>query len=139
MSAAGTQPVPYEWNGQPGLVVPWLGEKMALCLGRDGPNWLAATQEPRMSALVGRLDAGRPVTADMSVEVNWRKAGACAEALIRQAAAAELISRMDLNDVETQLVPWARALGRLGRLRLEFRSKGDRLAFEGFLGEQVED
>jgi len=137
--AAGAQPVPYEWNGQPGLVVPWLGEKMALCLGRDGPNWLVATQEPRMNALVGRLDAGRPVTADMSVEVNWRKAGACAEALIRQAAVAELIPRMDLDDAEAQLVPWARALGRLGRLHIEFRSQNDRLAFEGFLGEQVED
>jgi len=132
---ADADPLAYEWNEHPGQVAPLLGEKVALCLGRFGRDWLATSREPLMAALVGQLQAGSQVNADVTLRVNWRKLGICAERLVRQAAALELIPRMNAADAETRLIPLAQDLARLGRLQLELRSEDDRIVFEGFLAQ----
>ena len=134
---AETDTVPYEWEEHPGVLAPLWGEKAAVCLGQYGSDWLATSQEPLMAALVGKLRAGAPVNADMSIRVDWHKLGTCAETLVRRAAALELIPRMNAADAEVRLVPSVRNLARFGTLRLDVRAAGDeRVVFEGLLAEQ---
>jgi len=127
------QTIPYEWNGQPGLLAPWLGEKLTVCLGSYDRDWLATSQEPVMNDLIGALRPADPVEADVVVRVNWQELAATAGVLVRKAADFELIPRMNAQDAQKRLIPFLRAASELGSARLEGRCRGDRIAFRGFL------
>lgn len=128
---------PFEWQGSPGWVAPWWGEEATLCLGQSGQDWLLTSQEPLMAALAGRLQSGEPVEAAMALRIDWRKLEACAEHLLREAAALELIPRMNAEDVEATLLPPLRPLAELGTLRLDFNADTDGwVAFNGKLAQE---
>ena len=127
------QTIPYEWNGQPGLLAPWLGEKLTVCLGSYDRDWLVTSQEPVMNDLIGSLRPAHPVEADVVVRVNWQKLAATAGVLVRKAADFELIPRMNAQDAQERLIPFVEAASELGSARLEGHCRGDRIAFRGFL------
>jgi len=137
MAAAGPA-MPYEWDGHPGTVAPRAGEKAALCLTRAGACWLAASQEPAMARLLREMDtSGKPFEGEPGrvavVAVNFAKSAAKAEWLARQGAKLELTPGVNAADLEKNVMPLLRALGRLGRLQLDFYADGDRLRFTGSL------
>lgn len=130
--------VPYEWAGNEGWIIPWMGEELALCLGSCQPDWFVTTQEPLMSRLAGGLGEGEAVDADAVVRVDWKKLGDCAQALARRAAELELIPRMDVRDVERKVLPVFRAIGRNGDLLIQVERQGKRAAFHGCLAAKRE-
>jgi len=134
--AFGDTAIDYEWDARPGVLAPWVGEKLTLCLGRSGNDWLTASQEPVMAALNGRLKEAPSVDADAAARVDWASLTECAEDLLRTGVALELVPRMDVAGLEERVLPFVRAMGALGRLEIEVRDEGGRLAFEGFLARQ---
>jgi hypothetical protein len=133
---AASFPLPCEWNGEPGLLAPMLGEKLAVCLGRNGRDWLAASQEPVMTSLAGHLAAGREVAADVSVRGDWETIGLVAERLLKQAGELELVPRMGQDDVETELVPIARGVSGLGVFEIDGQADGTWLNLKGALARE---
>ncbi|NIA12890.1 MAG: hypothetical protein GWP08_02325 [Nitrospiraceae bacterium] len=133
---SGDTAIDYEWDARPGVLAPWVGEKLTLCLGRSGNDWLTGSQEPVMAALNGRLNEAPPVAADAAVRVDWASLAECVEDLLRTAAELELVPRMNTADVEKMVLPFVRAVGVLGHLKIEAKDEGDRLAFEGLLARQ---
>lgn len=128
--------VPAEWQGQAGLIAPLLGEKLALCLARAGPDWFAASQEPVMARLLGMLRDSDEIDADLALRMDWRKLGAALEKLARQAHAMELIPSHGTHSLSEKLLPLARAGAGLGTLQVNGCMEGDRLYFDGFLALQ---
>ncbi len=130
---AQEQPIPSSWSGHPGWIVPWLGEKLSLCLMQTDEYALATSQEPLMARLAEGLNP-HPVQANaLAIHVDWSKTGECVAALLRQAAQYELIPGKDGRDVEQEYIPVTRALSRLGMLRVEASSDGNILNFSGTL------
>jgi hypothetical protein len=136
---ACTDTLPYEWAGRSGLIVPLLSEQFALCLAGYGNDWYAATQEPLMARLLGRLEPGEAVDADVAVRIDWRPIGGFAETLLRRAAEFDLIPRRGLNDVEYEFVPLARLVSQLGTLEVLGRADKGGIAFEGYLVMPLEE
>lgn len=137
--------IPYEWDGQPGVMAPRAGEKATLCLSSAGQFWLAASQEPAMARLVRAAQNPRGQAKELIgefavVEVNWTAAASKAEALARQAAKFELLPHMNAEDLEAKVLPLLRALGSQGRARLDFTPSDDgrRLEFHGSLTSEAE-
>ncbi len=130
---------PFEWNGVPGMVSPVVGERWTLCLAAWEDTWLAATREAAMARVAGRLAERPGIRADVAVRVDWTKCGTFLERFLRRAAQLELVRGMDAREAEHIVLPYTRALGRLGALRLQGRMEGDRLHFEGRLAETVEE
>jgi hypothetical protein len=128
--------LPYEWDRHPGVIVPWMGEKLSACFASDERNWFVTSQGPAMARLVGSLREANPLQADVAVRLCWNKLAVRAEILLRKAAELELIPRMNAKDAQDRLVPYIKAMARLGALRLDGRSAGDRVTFAGFLARQ---
>jgi len=133
--AAGS--VPYEWNNCPGWMAPWAGEKLALCFSGQDRDWFVTTRESTMAELAGKLKEALPVEADATVRINWEDLAARAGVLVRKAGELELIPGMNSRDVERDVMPWVRALGRMGRLRLDGTCESDRVVFRGILAQQA--
>jgi hypothetical protein len=128
--------IPHEWDGRPGIVIPWMGEKLMLCLATRDQDRLLTTQEPLMAELIGAEITGRPREADAALALNWAKAGHCAGALLARAADLELVPRMNRKDVEIEWMPYIRAASHLGTLDLQATSRDGRIVFQGFLARQ---
>ena len=135
---AASFPLPCEWAGEPGLLAPLLGEKLAVCLGQSGRDWLAASQEPVMASLAGHLAEGPEVAADVALRGDWETIGKAVERLLHRAGELELVPRMGEADVEAELVPVARGLSRLGVLELDGQAEGTWLNFKGALARERE-
>lgn len=136
---ANEPPIPSFWNEHAGWIMPWLGEKLSLCLAQTDTLALATSQEPLMARLAGRMNL-HPISANaLAVRADWAKIGESLSALLRQAASLELIPEKDPHDVEQDLLPIARALTRLGNLCIDASSDGTALLFSGtlFSGEGI--
>ncbi len=130
---ASEDALPSSWGGHPGWILPWLGEKLSLCLTQTDGYALVTSQEPLMARLAGRMTP-HPVGANaLAIQVDWAKTGECVAALLRQAAQLELIPGKDSRDVEQDYIPATRALSRLGALCVEASSDGTTLNFSGTL------
>ncbi|HPO14102.1 MAG TPA: hypothetical protein PLI09_11705 [Candidatus Hydrogenedentes bacterium] len=130
---ANEPPVPSFWNEHPGWIMPWLGEKLSLCLVQTGTCALATSQEPLMARLAGRMNLYSINANALALRADWAKIGDSLSALLRQAAPLELIPEKDSRDVEQDVIPIARALSRLGKLRIDASSDGNKLFFSGTL------
>ena len=128
--------IPHEWEGRPGIVIPWLGEKLMLCLAGRDRDWLLTTREPLMAELIGAQAAGPPIYADAALTLDWSKAGRCAATLVQKASDLELIPRMNRKDVEREWMPYVRAATRLGSLHLYGTARDGRVVFKGLLAQQ---
>jgi len=124
---------PYAWSHGEGWLAPVWGEKGTLCLAAQGDCWLAATQEPVMERVLGRLKAEDAVDADLSLRLDWEEAGRTAALVLQEAARRELLPRADSRDTERDWAPWARAMSRMGVLEIDARAGDGVLEFEGFL------
>lgn len=139
LAAAGPL-LPYEWDGQPGLIAPRQGEKAAMCLSSQGRDWLVASQEPVMARLLRALrqapqpknDCGEHA-ADAVTAIDWARAAKQAQSLARKWADLELFPRMNGEDVNEELIPLLRALERLGGARLYWAQEDARLVCRGAL------
>ena len=89
--ASSDTAIDYEWDARPGVLAPWVGEKLTLCLGRCGNDWLAASQEPVMAVVNGRLRGAPSVAADAAVRVDWASLAECVEDLLRSGVELELV------------------------------------------------
>lgn len=128
---------PYEWDTVRGVLVPWLGERLTLCLASDEKDWLATSQEPLMARLLGSREETKGVASDFSadgaVTVNWRECAEPVGKLLTNAADFEFLGRMNKRDCERDLLPFVQALGKLGTLRVYAYSEQERVRFEGWL------
>lgn len=128
---------PYEWDTVRGLLIPWLGERVTLCLASTGNDWLATSQEPLMARLLGTREEAKnmdsTVSADGTISVNWREFAEPAGKLLTNAADLGLLDRVNKKDCERDLLPFVQALGKLGMLRLYAHSEQERVRFEGWL------
>lgn len=141
LATQGTSaPRPYEWSGVPGLLLPLMGPQAVLCLGRQGTTWRLATQEPVMNHLFITAASSRPTPADSEtvITIDWAAMGRAVEEVIVEGARLELIPRMNSQDVNDQWLPWVRAIGALGRGRLDGRRSERRFEFQGHLSEPPE-
>jgi hypothetical protein len=130
---SGRPVFPYEWNGCPGRLSPVLGEKVSLCLAQDGAVALAASREPVMAGLAGRLKKTAPVRADLVLTWAWPELARQTEILLRRAAAAELIPGMNCRDAESRILPWLRVMAAMGRARFTGVCDGGGLVLDGVL------
>ncbi len=136
---AGVDGLRFEWEGEPGVVAPLIGEKAALCVGRYGYDWFVASQEPVMALCVGGMRDAAPLDADASLRLSWLKAASVAADLLGEAARLELIRGEDSQSIDADLLPIVEAAGRLGALALQGRREGERLVFEGQLATHNEE
>jgi hypothetical protein len=125
--------IPHEWGGKSGVAIPWIGEKLLLCLAVRDRDWLFATQEPLMARMIASKTPESNVAADAALEIDWKKAGRCAEKLSMKFADSELLPGMNAKDLERDWLPFVRAAARLGSVRLEGRAHDKRLEFKGYL------
>jgi hypothetical protein len=127
------QTIPLEWDGQPGVLLPWLTEKLTLCLAQDNGYWVAATQEPLMASLVGKLKPETAVTADMVVRMDWAGFARKTQSLLMKAAENELVPFMNKEDVADKFNPLFDVAAQFGALRIEAAAADARVEFRGFL------
>ncbi len=136
--AEGALQVPYSWAGRPGIVVPVLGEKASLCLSSDRELWMAASQEPVMQRLMGRIGPREERQSDLVIRVDWKGIAGVANHLLLRAGTLELIPRQSAQDLSGTWMPYVHALARLGALELEALPEGEWLRFGGHLGAALE-
>ncbi len=128
--------IDYEWQGQPGTSVPWLGESVSPCLCGYGRDWILTTNEPRMASLAGALLPGPTEAPDVDVtaRVEWDATAGAAKSMLLQLASRDLLPEYGLQDAEADLSPKLDALGKLGSFRLDGRVLEDGwLEFDGRL------
>ena len=128
-----SEPIPYEWRREPGVLAPLFGEEAAICLSRSGRDWLVTSREPLMDALTGALNAGQKADADLALRLRWDIIGESAYYLIQAMSEAELVPHRNRGDVAVDLLPIALGLGRLGRAELDGKAEGAWLVLEGIL------
>ena len=128
--------LPYEWDGHPGVVAPCAGEKAAVCLSSFGTDWLAASQEPAMAALMSAVQQTGVqcrVPNEALVAINWSKTVEVVQLLAQKAAKLELLPRMNSADLEKTVMPLLRALARQENAHLHLWMNRQRLEFKGAL------
>jgi hypothetical protein len=124
--------IPFEWADRPGVLTPWLSEKMTLCLGRTETFWVATTQEPLMADFALHAVETPHVEADAMVYLDWDRVGQMTEALLQQLEQLELLRTSSSGGY----APYADRLRRLGVLEITGQARDDRLSFEGYLAQQ---
>jgi hypothetical protein len=135
--AAPDVALPYEWAGEPGLLIPWLGEELTLCLGRHGKDWLAATREPAMAAMAGEVPESETINGDLHVRLHWNRFADVFLEWARNAALAGMITGLGSTDVDERIAPQLRALGTMGALELRADAQSDQVIFEGMLARAI--
>ena len=131
--------IPYAWNNTEGAIMPLLGEKLSVCLAREGGYWLAASQEPVMSMVLYHLDSGVAVRGGSSVGVNWAKVATLGDGIGRRW---DWSAWGDNEGGGVDGYSWrafVRTVERLGTLRLRAHvDQGDTL-LEGFVARGAGD
>jgi len=136
--STGTSAYPAEWNGQPGLRIPWLGESVTLCLGRGGRDWLVTTREPAMALLASTVREGTAVDADAMLRLYWEPASRVLRQSVRQAPQWKLLPGTGARDADRRLGPVFDFMSKLGKITVNAQGQEDGLvAFEGFLAQPV--
>lgn len=125
--------IPYEWSTRPGWQLPWLGERFTICSAASGEwSWITSTAALMESSISEtRLTACE--AADWRLELDWGKATAAAKTLTELAAQNEMIPRMDLADVQEEILPWISVLGECGTLSLTGHVAESGLTVDGYL------
>ncbi len=125
--------LPFEWNGAPGWLRPWLGSKLSIGVSAWGGTRTIATQERLMPRYVRQLVDAPAVNADMALQIDWTQLGPAIDRLLLKAARNELLPRMNERDVEQHLSPYVRMLEPVGVCRMRGIVRDDELWFEGAL------
>ena len=125
--------LPYEWEGKRGQIVPYLGERWALCLARDDKDWFATSNQLLMGKGLGKLSAGPPIQADLMLQLDWMKLGECMTRILNAAAEEELLMWKDVSDLGRDWMPYVDGMKKLGTLELRAIRESDRVRFEGHL------
>lgn len=126
--------VPYEWDGNPGLILPWLGEDLSICLGRKGSDWLVTTRQPLMAVLTGSArQIETTLDADACIFVDWERLAKKSSEVALLLARNQLILRMNEEDARQNVLPFLNALARMGTLHVIVHQKTDIIRFEGVL------
>jgi hypothetical protein len=128
--------IDYEWQGEPGVYLPWLGETLSPCLGRFGHDYIATLNEPAMASLVGALRSGPsdPPDVDLTLRVSWKPASDLAKQAISTFATGGLIPRMSAEEAQREITPMFDAIGELGTLWIDGKALEDGWTeFNGYL------
>ncbi len=123
--------IPYEWSGNAGWMTPWQGEGAHLFVVANDRTRAFTNHEATMAALMARERAGRVVSDDALIEVDAPRLSKILIDLTRKAAKNELWPEKNYDDVEHDIVPWLRAFGALGEIRLEGRYENGPLVLRG--------
>jgi hypothetical protein len=115
---ADIEGIPYEWEGNAGTLYPMVGSQWAPCLGYKGRDWIGASRERVMRALVEDLGEGAAVPADFTLQVDWEQVSEAIVHMLTQVEDLELFPEMNREEVRTNLVPIAKALRHLGRTEI---------------------
>jgi len=127
------QSIPFEWNGNPGWIRPWLGEKLGVCWTVDDQLLYYTNQQSVMARTVGRMETATPSSAHLELAIDWARVSRVGTDLVRVAAKHELLPRMNAADAEDLVVPYMRSLAQFGALHVECKSDGSSVRFEGHL------
>lgn len=133
------QSIPFEWNGHPGWIRPWLGEKFAVCWTADENHLYYANQQSIMARTVGRMETSSPSTAHIDLALDWAKFSRVAADLVREAADHELLPRMNRSDAESLVLPYFFSLAQFGSLHVQGKSDGSTVEFTGRLADTDEE
>jgi hypothetical protein len=128
--------IDYEWQGQPGVYIPWLGETLSPCLSGCGRDWIATLNEPAMASLVCALLPGptEPPDVDASLRISWDATSEILTSVVLHAAERELLPGIGGREVQSEYAPKLDALGKLGILQLNAQAlEGGWLEFDGQL------
>lgn len=129
--------IPFEWQRRPGMLAPVLGERLSLCLGQYGRDWYLTTNEKCMARLAGNMREDKTVEADAVLALNYRQLGRTLEAGLETFAELEVIPGRNAQEIRANLAPIAKAVGRLGGMRLNGWSEDNWTVFRGFLAEDL--
>ncbi|MBM3289815.1 MAG: hypothetical protein FJY92_06650 [Candidatus Hydrogenedentes bacterium] len=136
----GRQTIPFRWNGFDGIVAPVLGSEFSPCVARTRHEWIVTTREPLMAALAGQLADGPACAAetDIALRASWGKIGEVAEAIARELGQNEVVPRMNLDDINADIVPKITALSKLGEIAIDASAHESTLKFSGHLAKAIE-
>ncbi len=123
--------IPYEWSGRVGWMTPWKGEGANLFVMADERSRVFTNQEATMAKLMARERAGRIASDDARIEIDTARLAKILSDLTRQTAKDELWPERNADDVERDVIPWLKALGALGTIRLEGKYEGEGITLRG--------
>lgn len=123
--------IPYEWSGATGWMTPWRGEGANLFVVANERARVFANEEATMAKIMARERAGSVSSQDAVIDVDAPRLADVLIDLAREAAANELWPEMNADDVEREVVPWIRAFGALGEIRLEGKYENGPLVLRG--------
>jgi len=131
ISEAG--PLPFIWNGHDGWAAPVLGEELTLCITEKEGWWIVSSREPLMARILEPLSLKEAPESSFLMYIDWKLLGETLVSALRQAASLELIPRMNLKDVDSELVPLARLLSACHWFTLNAQIQEDGALLQGFL------
>ncbi len=129
--------VPVEWEDQPGLIAPLLGDEFAINLGRIDRYWCFSTNQKSMARYLGSFEKGEPIDADLSVTVNYGRVVEPLRDVLNVWSEFEPFPKSSGREMVAEYEPWLSAIGNLGAFRLQGKITDEGLFLKGFLSQPV--
>jgi len=129
---------PYLWNGCAGWMFPLFGDQFSLYgFQRDGTQYLAS-REP-LAAMLASVSHTVPVDTsdDVLLNMDWKRTAPLARETVVWAAAHELLSETNAEDLDAAFIPVMNALSRCGTLNLTGKWSSEGLLCQGKLAASV--
>lgn len=123
--------IPYEWEQQPGWVLPWMGEKASLATLQQNNLQRVYSQERLLRAPTPHLEKGG--VGHLALRARWNRVLPLARKILYEAAKRELVPRMNASDVERNIFPFLENDEAFGELRVVATLSGRELQFSGHL------
>lgn len=134
-----TPGIPYEWEGEPGMLYPLDLEGMCFATAGKDTVWYTATTELLMTKLMAQ-PANETISTDTTViEWDWAAAANAVFKIGNRLSADDIEDGYEFGEVEADYGVWIRGFGKLGRGRLEGTTRNGVLTLEGTLTEIVSD
>jgi hypothetical protein len=109
-----------------------------LFVAADDRSRVFANQEATMARVMGQRRQGRIASDDARIEIDAGRLAQVLTDLVRRAAKDELLPERNADDVEADVVPWLKAFGALGEIRLSGKYDADGLTLHGETSPPVE-
>lgn len=130
---APTGSIPFVWQDRDGWLMPWMGEKVAFAVSTHEDYVHLYTRESLMANVSPDVAFIRQTTAHVALQVNWQRLMPVVRRVVADAAALELIPRMNAEDVESRLLPYLEVGPELGEAVLRGQQESERITFSGYL------
>jgi hypothetical protein len=129
--------IPYQWNGNDGLLYPMAGAQWAPCLSHSGRDWLAASRERVMAELAPNLGDGMPGGADLAIHIDWQQVSAALTRIVARNDQFELVPELSRDEVRARVAPIAQAVRHLGQTLILGKRTENGTVLEGRLARRI--